>query len=96
MTREQQELLEAAKRYLPLLRLLKIGQIIRAGDEYINAAGLNPWCMNEGLATNESTFDPWQLSQAIKAVEDAQSGPSWDSRSSNHDDIFSTDRGGRL
>lgn len=34
-----------------LVSLLTVNQVISAGYDYINAAGLNPWCMNEGLAT---------------------------------------------
>lgn len=37
-----------------------------------------------------------RLKDAIADVEDAMRGPSWDSRSCNHDDILSIDRGGRL
>jgi hypothetical protein len=44
------ELIEAAKRADKLIRLLTVRQVIEAGDEYIEAAGLNPYCMNEGLA----------------------------------------------
>lgn len=40
-------------RFRLLASLLTVRQVIEAGDEYIEAAGLNPWCMREGLATGE-------------------------------------------
>lgn len=44
-----------------LIRLLTVRQVIEAGDEAISAAGLNPWAMNEGLATGDERIDAWWL-----------------------------------
>jgi hypothetical protein len=49
------ELLEALKRAVVLAELVTIRQIIQAGDHAIKAAKLNPWCINEGLATGDET-----------------------------------------
>jgi hypothetical protein len=47
---------EALERTTKLASLLTVRQVINAGDEYIDAAGLNPWCMNEGLAPGEESI----------------------------------------
>ena len=39
--------------------------------------------------------DLWRILEMAKEGM-GNTGPSWDSRSCNHDDILSTDRGGRL
>jgi len=44
---------EALARTATLASLLTVRQVVNAGDTYIDAAGLNPWCINEGLATGE-------------------------------------------
>lgn len=41
-----------------LVRLVTVRQVIDAGDRAINAAGLNPWCMNEGLADGGERISP--------------------------------------
>jgi predicted translin family RNA/ssDNA-binding protein len=48
---------EEVKRLRKLASLLTVRQVIQAGDEYIEAAGLNPWCMNEGLATGDERLN---------------------------------------
>jgi hypothetical protein len=45
-----------------LARRVTIRQVIDAGDNAIKAAGLNPWCINEGLATGDETIDISHLS----------------------------------
>ena len=53
---------EAIKRAAVLVPLLTVGQVFAAGMEAIEAAGLDPWCMNEGLANKDSTIGPqWWL-----------------------------------
>lgn len=47
------EVVEALQRAQTLIGLLTVRQVIDAGDEAIDAAGLNPWCLNEGLATGD-------------------------------------------
>lgn len=58
---------------LRCLRLLQecpptVRQIIEAGDRAIDAAGLNPWAMNEGLATGDERHTPWQLEDCIQTI----------------------------
>jgi hypothetical protein len=43
----------ALERARILVGILTVGQVIRAGDRAISAAGLNPWCLNEGRAAAE-------------------------------------------
>ena len=66
------ELLEEGIKATRLLRLLTIRQIIEGGDETIEASGLNPWAMNEGLATGDERFDPWKMDAAIAKAENGQ------------------------
>ena len=48
-----------------LLRLLTVRQVIEAGDDAIKAAGLNPWCMNEGLATGDEPISTTLIDCAL-------------------------------
>lgn len=55
---------EALKRAAVLVPLLTVGQVFAAGTEAIEAAGLDPWCMNEGLADKDSTLGrQWWLKE---------------------------------
>jgi hypothetical protein len=54
------------KRLLQAITLLSecaptVRQVIEAGDKAIGAAGLNPWCMNEGRADGTETISLWWL-----------------------------------
>ena len=58
---------------LRCLRLLQecpptVRQIIEAGNRAIDAAGLNPWCMNEGRAEGDEHHTPWQLEECIQKI----------------------------
>lgn len=58
---------------LRCLRLLQecpptVRQIIEAGDRAIDAAGLNPWGMNEGLAEGSERHMPCQLEGCIQTI----------------------------
>lgn len=53
------------KRCRVLVDLLTVRQVMDAGDAAIEAAGLNPWCLNEGLATGEEHIDAWWIGAAI-------------------------------
>jgi len=58
---------------LRCLRLLQecpptVRQIIEAGDRAIDAAGINPYAMNEGLATGDERHTPWQLEDCIQKI----------------------------
>ena len=60
-------LVERLRRLLPLLSQITVRQAINAGDQVIDACGLNPWCMNEGLATGgEPALSSWQI-ESIEA-----------------------------
>jgi hypothetical protein len=62
------ELIAALRRALPLIRLLTVRQVIEAGDEAIDAAGLNPWCINEGRATGDEFISGWWIESAIDSA----------------------------
>ena len=65
-------MVEALKRAQVLCRLLTVRQvIIEGGDKYIEAAGLNPWAINEGLATGDERIDPPFIDTALKLAEEA-------------------------
>jgi hypothetical protein len=59
------ELLEELRKMATLASLVTVRQVIEAGDKYINAAGLNPWCMNEGLATGSERVSCYSARAAI-------------------------------
>ena len=67
------------KQLLPLLSRLTVRDIIEAGDEAIEAAGLNPWCINEGLAMGHERIyidvSPAQVEAAITALRALQWRP---------------------
>jgi len=63
--------LKSMRTLLPLLRLLTVRQVIDAGDEAINACGLNPWCLNEGRAEPEDrAFDHWRSDRIKEMLDD--------------------------
>ena len=45
-----------------------IREVVRAGDKAINAAGLNPYCMNEG-ANGSDIVDLWWLPSLLLRIE---------------------------
>lgn len=65
-------LAEALEKALPLLRLLTVRQVIEAGDEAIDAAGLNPWAINEGLATGDEPIGVWKFADALASAKGEQ------------------------
>jgi len=72
--REENERLREALRkwteFIPLLRMITVRQVIEAGSETIDAAGINPWCLNEGLADgSEQAIGDWKL-EALKETTD--------------------------
>lgn len=61
---------KALQRAEKLVPLLTVRQVISAGDDAIEAAGLNPWCINEGLATGDECIGrQWWLTEAIEKVK---------------------------
>lgn len=49
------------ERARPLVALVTVRMAIHGGDETIAASGLNPWCMNEGLATGDEGISTWWM-----------------------------------
>lgn len=68
METEMQELIEAAERAQILLRGLTIRNVFDRGIEAINAAGLNPWAINEGRADGTERVSTDWLDNAIAAA----------------------------
>ena len=63
------KLIEAAERANKLINLLTVRQVIEAGDEAIEASGLNQWCLNEGLAEGRESIGFWLLGAALARVQ---------------------------
>lgn len=61
--------LAALERARPLVALLTVRQVIEAGDDAIAAAGLNPWCMNEGLARGDEPIGAHFIERAIATAK---------------------------
>ena len=56
---ELQEAKQIIHRLKLLASLVTVRQVINAGHEYIDAAGLSEWCISEGLATGDETLNLW-------------------------------------
>lgn len=65
-------LVEALERAQALVGLLSVRQVIEAGDKAIDAAGLNPWAMNEGLATGDERIDAGWIDAALSLAKGTQ------------------------
>lgn len=63
------DLLAELKRARTLVSLLTVRQVIEAGDDAISAAGLNPWCLNEGLAEGHEQIGCSRIDAAIAKAE---------------------------
>lgn len=61
--------LTALRRASHLVPLVTVRQVIESGDDAIDAAGLNPYCMNEGLADGHERICCWWLEDAIGDLE---------------------------
>ena len=60
----------ALRRAEVLVPLLTVRQVIEAGTEAIEAAGLNPWCIAEGRATGDERIGKvWWLTEAIEDMK---------------------------
>lgn len=54
----------------PLLRMITIKQVIEKGDKAIDACGLNPWCLKEGLAEgHEPALSSWKIDSLIEEIK---------------------------
>ena len=60
------EAIKALERAKILIGLLTVEQVISAGDEFISASGLNPWCLNEGLAAGDEKISTAFINFAIQ------------------------------
>lgn len=69
--REAIEALERLEKVLPLFGALTVRDVLNAGDAAIDAAGLNPWCVNEGRATGDEPLSLWWLDDAIATIRSA-------------------------
>lgn len=68
------DLLESLKSMRTLAGLVTVRQAIEAGDRYIEAAGLNPWAINEGLASGDETIGLWSIDLLIERAEEDHFG----------------------
>jgi hypothetical protein len=56
--------------FLPALRSITIKQVLDAGTDAIIAAGINPWCIKEGLATgDERALNSWKIEQIAESLQ---------------------------
>lgn len=62
------DLLEALERAKIIFTCLRphVRQVMEEGSNAIEAAGLNPWCINEGLATGDEPMTFWFIDAAIE------------------------------
>lgn len=63
------QMLEALKKAKELVKLITVRQVIDGGNAAIDASGLNPWCINEGLAYGNEPIDISFITAAISAAE---------------------------
>lgn len=65
LVKEIQDLREALARARKLASLVTVGDVVRAGDRYINAAGLNPYVLNEGRASERDRLNLWWIDHLL-------------------------------
>lgn len=58
----------ALERAEVLCRLVTVRQVIEAGNEAIDAAGLNPYCINEGRAEGHEKIGCYFIEAALQSV----------------------------
>jgi hypothetical protein len=64
------ETLERIRALLPLLRKITIRQVLDSGDEVISAAGISPWCVNEGRAEgHEPAISDWRYTEMREVLD---------------------------
>lgn len=64
-------LLEACQRLYDICYFLTVRQAVHLGDDAITALGLNPYCINEGLADGTERIN---LEWAKEAIAEAEEG----------------------
>lgn len=62
-----------AERLVTLARLVTVRQVIEAGDAAIDAAGLDSWCMNEGLADGSERIGLWWTRDLVEKIRELES-----------------------
>jgi len=65
----EKRLKEVLERCKALIGLLTVRQVIHSGDKAIEASGLNPWCLSEGLATGDERVATWWIDAVLAAEE---------------------------
>lgn len=56
---------DALRRADLLVQLVTVRQVIDSGNSAIEAAGLDPWCINEGKATGDEHLSPYWIDAAL-------------------------------
>lgn len=64
------DLLTTLDRCKRLVQILTVRQVIESGIDVINAAGLNPWCINEGRAEGSERISTDFIDRAIKTIQE--------------------------
>ena len=73
MQREREcrtQLVAALSRCEALVHLLTVRQVVSEGGKALEASGLNPWCLNEGLATGDERLSTWWIDAALLAAKE--------------------------
>ena len=64
------ELVEALERSGTLIKLLTVRQVFEASVDAIEAAGMNPWGMNEGIASCAEKIRPYFIDAALARAKE--------------------------
>lgn len=64
------DLVKALERVTAIARLVTVRQVL-ADEQALEASGLNPWCVNEGLATGDERVSLWFVDAAVQRARDA-------------------------
>lgn len=70
----ERELVHALERCRVLKHSITIREVLQRGDDAIEAAGLDPWCINEGLADGSETLDLSFIDRALRAARTPNGG----------------------
>lgn len=64
-------LADALERAAKIASIVTVGQVFAAGDEFIEAAGLDPWALNEGRASPSDRISTWRFNAPLRAIAKA-------------------------
>lgn len=67
----KEDIVKEFKRLQILVNLVTVGQVIDAGDKAIEAAGLNPYALNEGRCDRKDRIFDWAGQSIIERLENA-------------------------